>query len=121
VILSPLTNTFFSHKSGVVILGKTNLPELASDAQCTANLHPTCNNPRDITRTPGTFYSSLHLHKFTHIALRNLTQGGSSGGGGAAVSCGMSCIDIGSSIGGSIEIPAVCLFFLFLLIYYLYS
>lgn len=70
--------------AGAVLLGKTNVPELLADPQCENPIFGRTNNPWDRTRTPG----------------------GSSGGACAAVAAGLSALDIGSDIGGSIRIPA---------------
>lgn len=70
--------------AGCVLLGKTNLPELAGDPQCCSPLFGATHNPWDLARTPG----------------------GSSGGSAAAVAMGFSALDLGSDIGGSIRIPA---------------
>lgn len=71
-------------EAGSVILGKTNVPTLLSDNQTFGPLYPTANNPFDLQRTTG----------------------GSTGGGAAAVATGMSTIEIGTDIGGSIRNPA---------------
>lgn len=73
-----------ARKEGAVLLGKTNLPELAGDIQCDNRLFGRTNNPFDLARTSG----------------------GSSGGGAVAVASAMSVMDIGSDLGGSIRIPA---------------
>jgi amidase len=70
--------------AGAIILGKTNLPTLALDGQTDNPLFGRSNNPWDVTRTPG----------------------GSTGGGGAAVAAGLSPLEIGSDIGGSVRSPA---------------
>lgn len=70
--------------AGVVVLGKTNVSELAGDLQSSNDVFGTTNNPWDPTRTPG----------------------GSSGGAAAAVASGMSPVELGSDIGGSIRTPA---------------
>lgn len=69
---------------GGVIWGRTNLPFHGSDVQ-TYNVHyGTTNNPWDLSRTPG----------------------GSSGGSAVSVASGISALELGSDIGGSLRIPA---------------
>ena len=70
--------------AGAVILGKTNMPKLAGDVQSNSPLFGPARNPWDLSRTPG----------------------GSTGGGAAAVAAGLSALDLGSDIGGSIRVPA---------------
>jgi len=70
--------------AGAIILGKTNLPTLAMDVQTDNPIFGRSNNPWDLTRTPG----------------------GSTGGGGAAVAAGLTPLEIGSDIAGSVRIPA---------------
>lgn len=70
--------------AGAILVGKSNLPELAGDPQCRSPLFGVTNNPWDLTRTSG----------------------GSSGGSAAAVAMGFSWLDLGSDIAGSIRIPA---------------
>jgi len=70
--------------AGAIILGKTNLPMLASGVQTDNAVFGRTNNPWDLQRTPG----------------------GSSGGAAAAISAGLSFLELGSDIGGSIRIPA---------------
>jgi amidase len=70
--------------AGACILGKTNIPTMLSDFQSFGPLYPTANNPHDVSRTPG----------------------GSTGGGAAAVAAGLTTLEIGSDIGGSIRLPA---------------
>ncbi|HSB11237.1 MAG TPA: amidase family protein [Blastocatellia bacterium] len=70
--------------AGAIILGKTNLPTMAGDGQTDNPIFGRSNNPWDLTRTPG----------------------GSTGGGGAAVAAGLSPLELGSDIGGSVRIPA---------------
>ncbi len=70
--------------AGAILLGKTNMPELAMDIQTDNALFGSTKNPWNPTRTAG----------------------GSSGGEGAALAAGMSPLGIGSDIGGSIRIPA---------------
>ncbi|MBA2781163.1 amidase [Billgrantia kenyensis] len=71
-------------EAGGLLLGKTNLPQLASTPHCDSPLFGHTNNPWDPSRTSG----------------------GSSGGSAVAVAMGFSCLDLGSDIGGSIRIPA---------------
>jgi amidase len=73
-------------RAGAVIFGKTNLPSFAMDWQSYNDLHGTTNNPWDPQRSPG----------------------GSSGGSAAAVAAGLSALELGSDIGGSIRIPSHC-------------
>ncbi|MFF4630092.1 amidase family protein [Streptomyces griseorubiginosus] len=70
--------------AGAIVLGRSNLPEFASDGQAYNALHGTTRNPWDPERTTG----------------------GSSGGSAAAVAAGMTALDLGSDMGGSIRIPA---------------
>ena len=70
--------------AGAIILGKTNLPCPSIDFQTHNSLFGQTNNPWN--------------HSYT--------SGGSSGGGAAAVAAGLSPLDIGSDLGGSIRIPA---------------
>ncbi len=70
--------------AGAIILGKTNMPALGGDFQTDNRLFGRTNNPWDPRRTPG----------------------GSTGGGAAAIAAGMSPLEIGSDIGGSIRVPA---------------
>ncbi|MFA6051743.1 MAG: amidase [Candidatus Paceibacterota bacterium] len=69
---------------GAIVVGKTNLPQLAGDIQCWSPLFGRTNNPWN----PA------------------LTSGGSSGGSAAAVAMNFSFLDIGSDLAGSIRIPA---------------
>ncbi len=70
--------------AGGVIVGKSNLPELAGAPHCWSPLFGLTRNPWDPRLTPG----------------------GSSGGAAVAVAAGFSLIDAGSDLGGSIRIPA---------------
>jgi amidase len=70
--------------AGAVILGKTNMAELAGDFQSTNSLFPRVNNPWNL----------------------NYTAGGSSGGSAAAVAAGLSPLDLGNDIAGSVRQPA---------------
>ena len=69
---------------GAVIWGKTNVPLMAGDFQSYNDIYGTTNNPYDVTRTPG----------------------GSSGGAAVALAAGISSLEIGSDIGGSLRHPA---------------
>ena len=69
---------------GAVIWGKTNVPVMAGDWQSYNDLYGATSNPWDIERTPG----------------------GSSGGAAAALATGITPLEIGSDIGGSLRIPA---------------
>ena len=70
--------------AGAIVIGKTNLPEFASDLQSYNALAGTTNNPWDAGRTPG----------------------GSTGGGAAALAAGFGFLELGSDIGGSIRTPS---------------
>ncbi len=71
-------------QAGAVILGKTNVPIHLGDFQSYNDIYGTTNNPWDVTRTPG----------------------GSSGGSAAALAAGLTGLESGSDIGGSIRNPA---------------
>ena len=70
--------------AGAVVFGKTNLPRWSGDAQATNEIFGTTNNPWDLTRGPG----------------------GSSGGASAALAAGLTPLEIGTDIGGSVRLPA---------------
>jgi amidase len=70
--------------AGAVIFGKTNTPTLAGDWQTFNPIFGTTNNPWDTTRTTG----------------------GSSGGAAAAVASGLTALELGSDIAGSIRVPS---------------
>ena len=72
--------------AGCVIIGKTQLPELAIWPFTEPASAAATRNPWDRSRTPG----------------------GSTGGGAAAVAAGMAALALGSDGGGSIRIPAAC-------------
>lgn len=71
-------------RAGVVILGKTNLHELAAGIVTVSSLGGQTRNPYDLSRNPG----------------------GSSGGTGAAVAANLSTAGMGTDTCGSIRIPA---------------
>lgn len=70
--------------AGTVLLGKTNVPPMLADWQADNAVFGRTNNPWDISRTPG----------------------GSTGGGAAALAAGLTPLEVGSDIGGSIRVPA---------------
>jgi amidase len=71
--------------AGAIILGKSNVHTMLEDFGQTANdLYGRTNNPWDTTRTPG----------------------GSTGGGAAALAAGLTYLEYGSDLVGSIRIPA---------------
>jgi amidase len=70
--------------AGAVLLGKTNVPPMLADWQADNVIYGRSNNPWDLTRTPG----------------------GSTGGGAAALAAGLTALEVGSDIGGSIRVPA---------------
>ncbi|HEX5528366.1 MAG TPA: amidase family protein, partial [Methylomirabilota bacterium] len=70
--------------AGAVLLGKTNVPPMLADWQSANPVHGRTGNPWDLARTPG----------------------GSSGGSAAAIAAGLSALEVGSDIGGSIRVPA---------------
>lgn len=70
--------------AGAIIIGKTNTPIFCSDWQSFNAVHGTSNNPYHLEHTPG----------------------GSSGGAAAALAAGLTPMEYGSDIGGSIRIPA---------------
>ncbi|MEA2330982.1 MAG: amidase [Thermoleophilaceae bacterium] len=81
-------NDFVAHlrAAGAVVLGKTNLPELAIMGCTEGPAFGITRNPWDTDRTPG----------------------GSSGGSAAAVAAGLCAAATGSDGAGSIRIPASC-------------
>ena len=70
--------------AGAVVFGKTNVPVDLADFQSYNPIYGTTHNPWDHTRTPG----------------------GSSGGSAAALAAGLTGLEMGSDIGGSIRNPA---------------
>ena len=70
--------------AGANLFGKTNVPLLSGDWQSYNEIFGVTNNPWDHTKTPG----------------------GSSGGAAAALAAGLTPLEVGSDIGGSIRIPA---------------
>ena len=70
--------------AGAIILGKTNIPPFLADWQANNPVYGRTRNPWDLDRSPG----------------------GSSGGSAAALAAGMTPLELGSDIGGSIRVPA---------------
>jgi amidase len=70
--------------AGAVIFGKTNTPVLLADWQTFNPVYGTTSNPWNLANTPG----------------------GSSGGAAAAVAAGLTGLEVGSDIAGSIRAPA---------------
>ncbi len=73
-------------RAGAVIIGRTNTPAFSMRLVTDNELHGRTLNPLDPAASPG----------------------GSSGGAGAAVACGIGALAHGNDIGGSIRIPAYC-------------
>jgi amidase len=73
-----------AREAGVVIWGKTNVPVMTADWQSFNALYGTTNNPWNLERTCG----------------------GSSGGAAAMLATGVTALEIGSDIGGSLRVPA---------------
>lgn len=71
-------------RAGAVLTGKATLHELAFGIRSDNPVSGQCRNPWDLNRVPG----------------------GSSGGSGAAVACGMCQAALGSDTGGSVRLPA---------------
>ena len=70
--------------AGANVFGKTNVPLMLGDWQSFNGVYGSTSNPWDLARTPG----------------------GSSGGGAAATCAGLTGLEFGSDIGGSIRQPA---------------
>ncbi len=70
--------------AGAIVLGKTNVPELAGALETDNLVYGRTNNPYDLARTPG----------------------GSSGGEAAIVAACGSPLGLGTDAGGSIRVPA---------------
>jgi amidase len=70
--------------AGAVVFGKTNVPVGLADWQSYNPVYGTTSNPWNLAHTPG----------------------GSSGGSAAAIAAGLSALEIGSDIGGSVRVPA---------------
>lgn len=70
--------------AGAIPIGLTNVPEFSMAFESDNLVYGRTNNPYDVSRTPG----------------------GSGGGGAAAIASGMSPIEIGADLGGSIRLPS---------------
>jgi len=70
--------------AGAILMGKTNLPLAAYDWQCDHPNFGRTNNPWALDCTPG----------------------GSSGGSAAALAAGLSPLELGADVGGSIRVPS---------------
>jgi amidase len=70
--------------AGAVVMAKTNVPQMLADWQSSNPVYGRTNNPWDLARTPG----------------------GSTGGGACALAAGLTPLEFGSDIGGSIRVPA---------------
>lgn len=70
--------------AGAILLGKTNVPEMAIPYECDNPVFGRTNNPHELNRTPG----------------------GSSGGEAAAIAACLSAAGLGSDLSGSIRVPA---------------
>ena len=70
--------------AGAIVFGKTNVPAWIADGQTFNPVYGVTNNPWDLERTPG----------------------GSSGGSAAALSAGLTALEVGSDIASSIRNPA---------------
>lgn len=70
-------------RAGAVIMGHTNVPPFLSDYRSENELFGRTNNPWDAARTPG----------------------GSSGGAAAALAAGLTPVEVGSDLAGSLRLP----------------
>ena len=71
-------------RAGAIIIGKTNTPEFGAGSQTFNAVFGATRNPYDLTKTSG----------------------GSTGGGAAALACGMVPVADGTDLGGSLRNPA---------------
>jgi amidase len=83
----PKTNSTVAQRlldAGAIIFGKTNVPWQARDFQSYNRIYGATLNPWDVTKSPG----------------------GSSGGSAAALAAGLTAVEVGSDLSGSIRIPS---------------
>jgi amidase len=73
-------------EAGLVLLGRSAIPTASFDWNCRNQVFAECLNPHDSARTPG----------------------GSSGGAAAALAAGLTPLELGSDVAGSIRYPAHC-------------
>ena len=71
-------------EAGVVLLGKTTMPDYGMLSSGLSSFHPLARNPWDLSKGPG----------------------GSSAGSGAGVAAGYGPLHVGTDIGGSLRLPA---------------
>ncbi len=71
-------------EAGANVFGKSNVPLGLGDLQSYNDIYGQTNNPWNVARTPG----------------------GSSGGSAAALAAGLTALEMGSDVGGSIRNPA---------------
>lgn len=71
-------------RAGATVFGKTNVPFMSGDLQTYNDVYGTTNNPWNLACGPG----------------------GSSGGSAASLAAGLTAMEFGSDIGGSIRTPA---------------
>ncbi len=71
-------------RAGAIVMGKTNVPKDLADWQSFNEVYGVTHNPWDEQRSPG----------------------GSSGGAAAALAAGLTALELGSDIAGSIRVPA---------------
>lgn len=70
--------------AGAIVFAKSNVPRWSGELQAFNEIFGTTCNPWDIDRSPG----------------------GSSGGSSAAIAAGLTSLEIGTDLGGSIRLPA---------------
>lgn len=73
-------------RAELVLMGRSAVPTASFDWNCRNQLFAECVNPHDAERTPG----------------------GSSGGAAAALATGLTPLEVGSDVAGSIRYPAHC-------------